>query len=480
MHKFTPVAASVILLLSGTSFGQTLPNKVVVQTPEGVTLKITRRTTNTSKQVLVTVNKQDTVEQVFLYVWKKVADEGKPFAAPAYPALVRYGVDGFWIEKTVLAGGECTNEFFGSDPRVGVVKRCEYFTGPAPIPPIQPPTNHGSGLPIDVSSLPVFQPGIDFPYLSEPRPQEYAFNDGNPANWEHDGAVRTVCNPTRVAQDDPIVSPGLPGAAHWHTFFGNANIDAFTTPTNIRNAGNKSSCRGGTINLSGYWVPTMRGADGKAVMPRQILLYYKTGFGPYMDTVPATIMQDLPPGLRIVAGDAKSTAPTQGQGGFSCLMPALGYDRPIPTGKTNKQIPDWCAAGDEMWQHVEFPQCWDGVNLDSPDHKSHMSYPVENTAPHAEGRSYRCPTTHPVLLPRIAFSVMYVLPPVIADMAKWRLASDVYDAALPGGYSNHGDWMNGWDPTISHLWGEGCMRARRNCGSHEVGDGRVALEFQGN
>jgi len=26
-----------------------------------------------------------------------------------------------------------------------------------------------------------------------------------------------------------------------------------------------------------------------------------------------------------------------------------------------------------------FPTCWDGVNVDSPDHKSHVAYPVNGT-----------------------------------------------------------------------------------------------------
>ena len=38
--------------------------------------------------------------------------------------------------------------------------------------------------------------------------------------------------------------------------------------------------------------------------------------------------------------------------------------------------------------------------------------------------------------------------------------------------------MNGWDPAISDLWGAVCIRDRRNCGSANLGDGRMTLEFQ--
>ncbi len=29
--------------------------------------------------------------------------------------------------------------------------------------------------------------------------------------------------------------------------------------------------------------------------------------------------------------------------------------------------------------NVRFPTCWDGVNLDTPDHMAHMSYPANGT-----------------------------------------------------------------------------------------------------
>jgi hypothetical protein len=71
-----------------------------------------------------------------------------------------------------------------------------------------------------------------------------------------------------MSYDDPIVYPGAPGMAHHHTFFGNTAVDAFTTPENIRSKGN-ASCRGGTINLSGYWVLSMIDtATHKPLAPR--------------------------------------------------------------------------------------------------------------------------------------------------------------------------------------------------------------------
>ena len=116
-----------------------------------------------------------------------------------------------------------------------------------------------------------------------------------------------------------------------------------------------------------------------------------------------------------------------------------------------------------MWQHIYFPQCWDGVNLDSPDHKSHMAYPTA-------GRG--CPSSHPVALPEITFNIVYPVRQANAA-ANWRLASDNYSSSLPAGYSAHGDWFNGWRQDILDTFVSNCDRTALDCGSHLLGDGRM-------
>jgi hypothetical protein len=47
-----------------------------------------------------------------------------------------------------------------------------------------------------------------------------------------------------------------------------------------------------------------------------------------------------------------------------------------------------------------FPSCWDGKNLDSPDHKSHMAYSGTGTG----GLGYgACPATHPIRVPQVMY-----------------------------------------------------------------------------
>ena len=51
---------------------------------------------------------------------------------------------------------------------------------------------------------------------------------------------------------------------------------------------------------------------------------------------------------------------------------------------------------------VIFPSCWDGKNVDSPDHKSHVTY-----ASGAAMAGDKCPSTHPVRIPQVMYEIMY-------------------------------------------------------------------------
>ena len=266
------------------------------------------------------------------------------------------------------------------------------------------------------------------------------------------GAFRTVCEPTHMSYDDPIVYPGQPGRSHLHTFFGNAGVTGNSNANSIRNSGN-SSCRGGTLNRSGYWVPAMVDTrTNLAVMPAGSNFYYKTG---YEGVRPADI-RPFPAGLRMIAGDAKNDRSA------AQYVPApWRYHCHLANNNFGSSIPN-CAVGDDMVQEIEFPQCWDGVNLDSPDHKSHMAY----ANPSLPG----CPSSHPVPLPKISFSIHYRV--TTANQATyWRLSSDTYSG--PAGYSSHGDWWNGWDQGAMETFVRTCNNQALDCKSHLLGDGRA-------
>jgi hypothetical protein len=275
--------------------------------------------------------------------------------------------------------------------------------------------------------------------------------DSQPAEGVDTGAFRVVCDAARYAKDDPIVFPGEPGKAHLHLFWGNTAVNASSTNDSLRRSGN-STCAGGIANRSGYWVPTiMDTATGKVVPPTFANMYYKTGFG---GVDPRTI-QTPPAGLRMIAGDGMDG--TQGPDEasyFGCAERYIGNVAALPTQ---------CSASEDMSVTINFPQCWDGRNLDSPDHKSHMAFTSSNN-------NRGCPASHPVALPAISINARFDVTPS-SDLRKWRLSSDMYGTDRPAGLSLHGDWMNGWDQGIFERLVRNCLNRNVDCHGSILEDG---------
>jgi hypothetical protein len=305
------------------------------------------------------------------------------------------------------------------------------------------------GLQVDASTLPRGSSGHDHDRILPTR--ELAL----PSDI---GAFRTTCDFSHMAFDDPIVHPGRPGAAHLHTFFGNTGTNAASTAETIRDSGN-STCLGGTINRSAYWVPAMIDtATNRALVPAYANFYYKQGYA-----LAANAIQPIPPGLRMVAGDPLNAVASTPNTRFKCVGGPNNVN-----DQYGSAIPN-CDVGAQVVQEIYFPQCWDGRNLDSPDHKSHMSYPVQMTQwPY----TFQCPTSHPAAIVEISFNIAYMVQSPGASKS-WRLSSDVYDRSLPGGYSSHGDWFNGWKKEASDLWNAACVQTRSDCLVHLLGSGRM-------
>ena len=151
-----------------------------------------------------------------------------------------------------------------------------------------------------------------------------------------------------------------------------------------------SSCgRGmGTSDLSAYWVPSLmkQNADGSTSVVKtdqtNVVYYRRAGGG----TGPG--VHPFPAGLRMIAGDAMARSDQS--------LSIVQWD----CGGGGVESPHMyqCAGGSSAEIHASliFPSCWDGVHLDSADHKSHMAYPASNGA---------CPAGHPVSLPQVTFEV---------------------------------------------------------------------------
>jgi len=271
------------------------------------------------------------------------------------------------------------------------------------------------------------------------------------------GAFRIGCAFSHMAFDDPIVYPGQPGRAHLHSFFGNTALNANTTAANITTTGN-STCTGGVINRSGYWVASIIDVrTGRPIKPDNAVVYYKTA--DWAGGAGAGRVQAMPAGLRMIAGNAANTQAFdywwQSPVGWYCQR--SDGSQYLERG----QVIPACAPGDQVAMSLNFPACWDGVNLDSPDHKSHMAFDRNG-----------CPATHPILLPKITMTIRWTVAST-DQVSAWRLSSDNYDTTKPGGYSAHADWFNGWNPAVEANWLNGCVRAPRDCHAHLLGDGRA-------
>lgn len=314
------------------------------------------------------------------------------------------------------------------------------YTAPIPIATLLP---H-----VDVTKIPAPNIGWSVPLLGATGETVKIGNDT--------GDFRLSCWFSHMAFDDPLVYPGQQGKSHLHTFFGNTGANANSTSDSIANTGN-STCSGGTLNRTAYWFPTMIDTtDGTPIKPSGMLAYYKNGG--VLDT---TKIQVIPTGLRMIAGSSANAAemPWHATGRFSCVggVNGVGWQQSVPAN---------CYQDNSMIFEVQFPQCWDGKNLDSPDHKSHMAY--------ADGGS--CPADHPVALPLISYTVYYDLSNVdLTHLKKWRLSSDNYSTAIPGGYSAHGDYMMGWDVSTMQKLIKNCVGARTDCHVALMGDGTKLL-----
>jgi hypothetical protein len=257
------------------------------------------------------------------------------------------------------------------------------------------------------------------------------------------GAFRLWCDYSHMNFDDAIVYPGQQGKSHLHTYFGNTGADYSSSNESLRTTGN-STCHGGIINRSAYWVPAMIDtATNTPLKPEHLLLYYKH-----------STVEKFPSGLRMISGSMlRNTSVANSwerHQWFECNEVYDGHKDNIP------------ACSGRLTMGVAFPECWNGVDLDSANHQSHMAY-SENGV---------CPATHPHKLPTLWMIVHYI---VNSDTANWRLSSDMYAKnGFNSGFSAHADVITGWDEAIEQKWIDNCINAKRDCHADLLGNGQVA------
>jgi uncharacterized protein DUF1996/carbohydrate binding protein with CBM6 domain len=233
-----------------------------------------------------------------------------------------------------------------------------------------------------------------------------------PAGHNKNAEFNATCTFSHAKPDDPIVFPRMAGASHLHSFVGNSSTDANSTPETLMRL-TASTCKP-LEDHSAYWVPTLL-EHGQPVQPKSVVVYYGSLLADKTRTVP------MPAGMRMIAGDAKKQTPTP-RGAVNQFYCAGGPQ----DGKTRSTDQNWPVCdGGTLHYTLRFPDCWDGRNLDSPDHKSHVSF----------GGGGVCPAAFPVPIPALTFSISY---PTSGTADGFKLSSGMAS-------SMHGDAFFAWE-----------------------------------
>jgi hypothetical protein len=223
--------------------------------------------------------------------------------------------------------------------------------------------------------------------------------------------MRFECSQLVVERLDPLVNPGSVPSPHLHQIVGGNSFNASMThdlPT-------VSTCTSCTFSedFSNYWTAVLyfRARNGTFKRVPQFVSEGLRGIGGITvyyipSTNNKTTVTAFKPGFRMLVGDAASN--TLGPDRKVChrCMPASGDNSNINCGAPDSQtLPTgFCVGG--IRTIITFPTCWDGKNLDSPDHKSHVTY-ATGSKPNDVGPTGSCPASHPVVIPQVMYEVMW-------------------------------------------------------------------------
>ncbi|EIM83065.1 uncharacterized protein STEHIDRAFT_160671 [Stereum hirsutum FP-91666 SS1] len=244
---------------------------------------------------------------------------------------------------------------------------------------------------------------------------------------------------------DPIVNPGAV-SGHNHNFVGGSNLDFNLSTASLR----ESECTSIPVaeDNSVYWHPELyfQWANGSFTSVDDYL---------FDDDAATAGVQAFPDDFRMISGETT----LRSYNASSFAQQAVTFLCIAEDGSTTKtsQLPaNECAFS--MRAQINFPKCWDGVNVDSDDHKSHVAFPSGGPD------SGTCDDPNfPVTLPRIFMEVYYSTSGFDWSQGKNTSQPFVYSNGDPTGFGYHADFFNGWKSGVLQNAVDGC-----NC--NEYGD----------
>jgi hypothetical protein len=296
------------------------------------------------------------------------------------------------------------------------------------------------------------------------------------------GAFRFVCRHTNLATDDPTVYPGKPGASHLHDQTGVNGWNAFSNYGNLRTSGGGSGCNDvaaydqnpsqstWSANRTPYWQPALLDGKGNVIVADYTSFYYKRR--PASDPIVSDPTNPqyqgkavpLPNGIKFIFGaDVNNGTVTNFR--YQCTNGPAGvaYEESVSFAEAVSCARSHSDGTLEVIQSA--PDCWDGVNLDSADHRSHVAY-----ATYGDWGYAKCDAQHPYVIPTFTYAAFYTI--LASDDGDIHFSSDEMDNTKPRGWSFHVDYgPAAWDPTVLKMWTDNCINKLLSCSGGDLGNG---------
>lgn len=303
-------------------------------------------------------------------------------------------------------------------------------------------------------------------------------------------AFRIRCGVARTERLDPVLARGpMDAMSHMHTFFGSdVELNKNTDNDDLVANGAGSTCAGGRLNRSLYWMPTMlrpSGADVyEPIMPSSFLAYYKTElnvYGKHDDVLfqqntgtpdRTLILRAMPESIPREWFDLRMIAHFVNSGDVVDRRNDAQWTCTSRTGgviSSKDGIPD-CGPGRlnlQFW----FPQCLNlkkqpkGALANDPGNYTRsgqdpwLRYALDRTEPNG------CPKNDSenewVRIPTLSFAVSFDVDS--RGTRDWRLSSDLMAGDVTPGSTIHGDFVNGWDEETADAWYESCILDVESC-----------------
>ncbi|MFD8931184.1 DUF1996 domain-containing protein [Streptomyces mirabilis] len=257
--------------------------------------------------------------------------------------------------------------------------------------------------------------------------------------------------------DNVIVAPGVTnGAHHLHDYVGNQSNDAFATNDDLAKAA--TTCQNQGDKSTYYW-PVLRVQDGtqefdadknggglegnvgKVLQAKQAQIEFIGN--------PQSKVVEMPTFLRIITGDAKAF--TNGPANANAHWTCTGFEDKVQL--TDKY--PICPQGSSVVRSFAFQSCWDGQNIDSANHRTHVAFADANG---------NCAGGFKAI-PQLTMRLVYDVPaPTLENgQVKNPYAVDGFPEQVHKAITDHDDFINVFDASLMREMVD-CINAGRQCG----------------